>query len=644
MYLEPVSADKRKPRGRVYPQSSAGLWKNGSVNEKTKNLHLTSEEISGESSEENSTVQRRGSVASRGAQSAQVDAELAAVRTARASIDEVTLPLENAGVEDDRTTVSRTITQLDDYILPRLATLDAPLTVVVGGSTGAGKSTLVNTLLGEPITRSGAIRPTTRQPVLIHRPEDAEALTPQRILPHLERIEAKNSTELVGADHAEKDQIFTVATEAIPSGIALIDAPDIDSVSEDNRRLAKQLLSAADLWLFVTTANRYADAVPWEVLHEAAKRDITVAVVLNRVPEGAEDEIEEDLRRMLTGAGITPAHLLTVTEQERDERGMLPAVALTPLVFWLRELGSNADERSRIARQTLEGAVRSVADRMETITAAQTAQFETAQRLQNIVLTSYTQAQKNIIASTQDGALLRGEVLSRWQDFVGTGEFFRSLETGIGRMRDRVAGFFKGQPSQAVEVEQALEVGLHSVIVEQAAQAAETSQRQWLEERAGRALIGNRDVARVSEDFPARVAECIRAWQNDVMEMIRAEGAGKRQRARFMSLGVNAAAVILMVVVFSMTGGLTGIEVGIAGGSGVVGTKLLEAVFGEDAVRRMAQGARENLEIRVHELLDEHSEVLTERLDSISLGPEPALLQRSAEEMRATARGLKEAK
>lgn len=59
--------------------------------------------------------------------------------------------------------------QLDDYILPRSASMDSPLTIVVGGSTGAGKSTLVNTLLGEPLTQSGAIRPTTRHPVLLYR-------------------------------------------------------------------------------------------------------------------------------------------------------------------------------------------------------------------------------------------------------------------------------------------------------------------------------------------------------------------------------------------------------------------------------------------------------------------------------------------
>ena len=39
----------------------------------------------------------------------------------------------------------------------------------------------------------------------------------------------------------------------------MLDAPDIDSVVQ-NRQLASQLLAAADLWLFVTSAARYADA------------------------------------------------------------------------------------------------------------------------------------------------------------------------------------------------------------------------------------------------------------------------------------------------------------------------------------------------------------------------------------------------
>ncbi len=63
--------------------------------------------------------------------------------------------------------------QLDDYVLPRLRSQDAPLLTVVGGSTGAGKSTLVNSIVGQMVSRSGVLRPTTRSPVLVHHPDDA---------------------------------------------------------------------------------------------------------------------------------------------------------------------------------------------------------------------------------------------------------------------------------------------------------------------------------------------------------------------------------------------------------------------------------------------------------------------------------------
>ena len=64
------------------------------------------------------------------------------------------------------------VAQLDDYLIPRLRRLDAPLLAVLGGSTGAGKSTLVNSLIRAPISKTGALRPTTRAPVLVCHPDD----------------------------------------------------------------------------------------------------------------------------------------------------------------------------------------------------------------------------------------------------------------------------------------------------------------------------------------------------------------------------------------------------------------------------------------------------------------------------------------
>ena len=78
--------------------------------------------------------------------------------------------------------------QIDDYLLPRLRDLDAPLLTVVGGSTGAGKSTLVNSLVGAPVTTAGVLRPTTRAPVLVCARADVAAFSGDRVLPGLPRV------------------------------------------------------------------------------------------------------------------------------------------------------------------------------------------------------------------------------------------------------------------------------------------------------------------------------------------------------------------------------------------------------------------------------------------------------------------------
>ncbi|WP_411732461.1 dynamin family protein [Paeniglutamicibacter sp.] len=557
------------------------------------------------------------------------------------------LPLDIAGVAQARENARTAVEQLDDYILPRYRSLDAPLLAVVGGSTGAGKSTLVNAIVGHPVTRVGAIRPTTRQPILLHHELDRAWLENDRILPGLRRITGtavrRNQAipaAQVGAtpDAAVTESIILLQDDAVPRGMAILDAPDVDSISDENRRLAGQLLAAADLWIFVTTANRYADAVPWKLLSEAAGRNITVAVVLDRVPPGVEDEIATDLRGMLQREGLGGAELFVVPEVDLDEMDMLPATAVAPLKAWLGGLAANAESRAAIARQTLAGVLGQLADRSDGIASAMGEQGTSGTRLAQYADEAFEQAHAGILASVQDGTLLRGEVLARWQDFVGTGEFFRSLESGIGRLRDRIGAFFTGKPKPVGQVEEAIESGLHAVVVDQAAKASETTEERWRADPAGKALVGPANLGSLSPGFSDQVAEQVRAWQGDLMDIIRTEGANKRMTARMVSFGVNGVAVALMVVVFASTAGLTGLEVGIAGGSAVVGQKLLEAIFGEDAVRRLTKHAKDSLAARCTDLLETEKQRFTSRLENIPTAQDANRMKQNSAAIRRLAR------
>ena len=226
------------------------------------------------------------------------------------------LELELPGVEDDRRLRDGLVDQIEDYLLPRLAHLEAPLLAVVGGSTGSGKSTLFNSLVGRKVSRTGVLRPTTRSPVLVCHPDDARWFSDDRVLPGLSRV--------TGDGSAAGQSLVLETVPELPRGAAVLDSPDIDSVEEANRALAAQLLAAGDLWLFVTTAARYADAVPWEFLARAQERSTALALVLNRVPEGAHEEVTAHLEAMLTERGLEGTRIFTLGEVElTDELSLI---------------------------------------------------------------------------------------------------------------------------------------------------------------------------------------------------------------------------------------------------------------------------------------------------------------------------------
>jgi GTPase SAR1 family protein len=543
----------------------------------------------------------------------------------REALESARLPLEIPEVEPARKARAEMLDQLEDYVLPRLIQIDAPLLTVVGGSTGAGKSTLVNSLVGERVTETGVLRPTTRSPVLVHNPADADWFDKARILPDLERTTRAS---------ADPGALQLVASEAIPPGLAVLDAPDIDSVEEQNRTLAAQLLGAADLWLFVTSAARYADQVPWEFLKQAADRSAAVAIVLDRTQPSAIGEVRAHLARMLTARGLRDSPLFIVPEGEVDDQGLLPSSTVREIRTWLGSLAADADARTGVVRQTLEGAIRTISKRSYAVADASHDQFEMLARLRAEADSAYGHALAEVDRATADGTLLRGEVLARWQEFVGTGELLKTLESKVSWLRDRVSNAVKGQPQQATRVTVAVESGLQTLILEYAEAAAEHTDRAWRNINAGRSLLDGStdDLSRASRDFRQRAERMVRDWQQGVLDMVRNEGADKRSTARFLAYGVNGLSVALMVVVFASTGGVTGAEVGIAGGSAVLGQKLLEAVFGDQAVRRLATNARKDLNRRMQALLDAEKRRFTDPLDALGIQ------QGSEEALRAGAR------
>ncbi|MDO5719805.1 MAG: dynamin family protein [Actinomycetaceae bacterium] len=546
--------------------------------------------------------------------------EQASLTHLRDELSDVELPLDIGGVDDARENRARTIRRLDDHVLPRLSHLDAPLLCVVGGSTGAGKSTIVNSLVGQQLSASSARRPTTRRPLLIHREEDARWYEDTRILPSLARVRVDPQAPPSEPTKLSTRELELRVNNTIPPGIAILDAPDLDSVVADNRVLARQLLDAADLWVFVTTAARYADAVPWAMLSDAASRNISVAVVLNRVPPGAINEIRPDLSRMLAQADLGRAPLIAIEEGHLND-GILPANVLSPLSNWLVSLSDTAQARAKTAKRTLRGTVTTVLDASEEVLLALQAQQYVAIDAAAVIDTQIEGALRRIEDLTQNGTLLRGEVLNRWQEVIGTAELSRKIDEGISWIKARVTGFLTGKPNRAAPVENAIQEGLAALLAEQLATTEERVRSSWHQNNAMREI-----ETTVAETPPATYREhaetVTRQWQRDLLEMVRTEGSSRKTTARILAIGVNLLGVALMIVIFASTGGLTGAEVGVAGATSVVAQRLLESVFGDQAVARMTKQAHDMLLERCKDALTDTLGTLARAVPELSDGEE----------------------
>lgn len=393
-----------------------------------------------------------------------------------ASLQSLSLPLAADGVDDARRLRDRLTDQLRDQVLPRLADADAPAVVVVGGSTGAGKSTLVNSILGSEVSEAGILRPTTRTPVLVTSTEDAAAL----------------------AEHPVAQVCRTVTSEVVPAGLALVDASDLDSVHAGNRRLAARLLEAADLWLFVTTAARYGDHTPWASLEEAARRGTPTGVVLNRVPDASLKVVRRDLLERLDALGLADAPFFVVPDVGPNE-ALLPTELVAELRAWLRALAGRHGAAGLISR-TGRGVWTAMRTDLTALADAVDAQADAADALDAALTALPAERLTALREDLGTGRLGEGAPSTRWVSLASSGGPLASLSQGE-RLRRGLLGRAERSRSEALasvaqEARTSITARLDAAVVTLAVEADRL--------RAAATSRGNDDAE--AEDAPVAVA------------------------------------------------------------------------------------------------------------------------------------------
>ncbi|MFI8927670.1 dynamin family protein [Streptomyces sp. NPDC053474] len=362
---------------------------------------------------------------------------LDALSTLRERVAAARFPLPLAGAPRARANRDELLAQLDDYLVPRLRAPEAPLLAVIGGSTGAGKSTLVNSLVGRQVSEAGVLRPTTRTPVLVCHPEDHHWFAGMRVLPDLTRVWVPLQDGEDGARDGDGSRVLRVETaDTLPRGLALLDAPDIDSLVAENRVLAAELICAADVWVTVTTAARYADAVPWHLLRTAKEHDATLVTVLDRVPHQVVTEVSRQYEALLAKAGLGDVPRFTVPElpESAGGGGLLPATAVAPLLAWLADRVQDTAAREEAIARTAHGVLGSLNSRMPELAGAVAAQHAAALRLTAAVDEAYEGEHARVRERLQTGAVLAGDALKRWRAYpldCGPGELLDAVSAGL---------------------------------------------------------------------------------------------------------------------------------------------------------------------------------------------------------------------
>lgn len=140
--------------------------------------------------------------------------------------------------------------------------LDDALLIGLVGGTGVGKSTFINALAGEEVSRSSDRRPTTSR-VVVYR-----------------HVNTELSGELPTDDFSQPQVLHE---NGLLTKIVMLDFPDFDSAEQSHREILCKYLPFLDVLLIVVDDVKYADRRLYELISELDHSRTNLFVIFNKI-------------------------------------------------------------------------------------------------------------------------------------------------------------------------------------------------------------------------------------------------------------------------------------------------------------------------------------------------------------------------
>ena len=245
-----------------------------------------------------------------------------------ASLDDAIAAAKALGLEANAAVATRDTTRA------RLGFPSSAYVLALAGGTGVGKSTVLNAIAGENVSKASARRPTTSEAVAW--------------VPSSRGDELAGLLQWLGISQVHEHAGGTLGD------VAVLDLPDFDSIALEHRNRVDALLPRVDAVVWIVDPEKYNDHVMHGgYLREFAPRIRRQIVVLNRsdlLSVADTRRVAEDMRQQLRKDGAGAIEVVATRAREG-------AAGIRELSEWL-ESGVEAKRvvASRIAAEAREAA------------------------------------------------------------------------------------------------------------------------------------------------------------------------------------------------------------------------------------------------------------------------------------------------